>query len=283
MIVDIDGLPIEEAESGLTELARLGSSVMVLGTVNDVNYFRRIMRTGARDYLIKPVDADMPRRDLRPARAAGRRRDAEGPRRRHDRRPRRRRRDHARDQRRLHHGREALAPHRARRHGHLCRQHRARARHRPDPRPARGARRPRARRRDLPAERDGEVRQEPPRPRDRGSLRRHRAPDRRQGADARRHHPRQLRHGDHGPAAPLHHARAGALHPLRRRGDRDRAHAAGAARHQPADEADERAQPPGQGARHRQPGRGQARRHAQGVRGGHWRRRSAASSRTTRR
>ena len=31
---------------------------MVLGTVNDVNYFRRIMRTGARDYLMKPVDAD---------------------------------------------------------------------------------------------------------------------------------------------------------------------------------------------------------------------------------
>ena len=31
---------------------------MALGTVNDVNYFRRIMRTGARDYLMKPVDAD---------------------------------------------------------------------------------------------------------------------------------------------------------------------------------------------------------------------------------
>ena len=58
MIVDIDGLPIEEAESGLTELARLGSSVMVLGSINDVNYFRRIMRTGARDYLTKPVDED---------------------------------------------------------------------------------------------------------------------------------------------------------------------------------------------------------------------------------
>jgi pilus assembly protein CpaE len=58
MIVDIEGLPIEEAESGLTELARLGASVMVLGTVNDVNYFRRIMRTGARDYLMKPVDLD---------------------------------------------------------------------------------------------------------------------------------------------------------------------------------------------------------------------------------
>jgi pilus assembly protein CpaE len=58
MIVDIEGLPIEEAESGLTELARLGASVMVLGTVNDVNYFRRIMRTGARDYLTKPIDLD---------------------------------------------------------------------------------------------------------------------------------------------------------------------------------------------------------------------------------
>jgi pilus assembly protein CpaE len=58
MIVDVEGVAIEEVETGLTELARLGSSVMVLGTVNDVNYFRRIMRTGARDYLIKPVDAD---------------------------------------------------------------------------------------------------------------------------------------------------------------------------------------------------------------------------------
>jgi pilus assembly protein CpaE len=58
MIVDIEGEPIEEVEAGLTELTRLGSAVMVLGTVNDVNYFRRIMRTGARDYLMKPVDLD---------------------------------------------------------------------------------------------------------------------------------------------------------------------------------------------------------------------------------
>src|SRR5688572_19786900 len=59
MIVDIEGLPIDEVVSGLTELARLGSQVMALGTTNDVNYFRRIMRTGARDYLIKPIDAEM--------------------------------------------------------------------------------------------------------------------------------------------------------------------------------------------------------------------------------
>ena len=59
MIVDIEGSPIDEVESGLTELARLGRQVMVLGTVNDVNYFRRVMRTGARDYLMKPIDADM--------------------------------------------------------------------------------------------------------------------------------------------------------------------------------------------------------------------------------
>lgn len=58
MIVDVEGLPLEEVEPGLTELTRLGSQVMVLGTVNDVNYFRRIMRTGARDYLVKPIDAD---------------------------------------------------------------------------------------------------------------------------------------------------------------------------------------------------------------------------------
>lgn len=59
MIVDVEGLSIEEAEAGLTELARLGSSVLALGTVNDVNYFRRIMRSGTRDYLIKPIDSDM--------------------------------------------------------------------------------------------------------------------------------------------------------------------------------------------------------------------------------
>ena len=50
---------------------------------------------------------------------------------------------------------------------------------------------------------------------------------------------------------------------------------------QPADEADDRPQPPGQGARDRQPGRHQARRDDQGVRGRAWRRRCAASSRTT--
>jgi len=59
MIVDVEGIPIEEVEQGLTELARLGSQVLALGGVNDVNYFRRIMRTGARDYLVKPIDADM--------------------------------------------------------------------------------------------------------------------------------------------------------------------------------------------------------------------------------
>jgi pilus assembly protein CpaE len=59
MIVDVEGIPVEEVEQGLTELARLGSQVMVLGGINDVNYFRRIMRTGARDYLVKPIDADM--------------------------------------------------------------------------------------------------------------------------------------------------------------------------------------------------------------------------------
>ena len=58
LIVDIDGLPIEEVVAGLVEIARLGSAVIALGTVNDVNFFRRIMRSGARDYLVKPVDAD---------------------------------------------------------------------------------------------------------------------------------------------------------------------------------------------------------------------------------
>ncbi len=59
MIIDIEGLPIEEVEQGLVELTRLGSMVIALGAVNDVSYFRRIMRAGVRDYLVKPVDTDM--------------------------------------------------------------------------------------------------------------------------------------------------------------------------------------------------------------------------------
>jgi len=58
MIVDIEGMEIDEIETGLVELTRLGSQVMVLGTVNDVNFCRRVMRTGAQDYLVKPIDAD---------------------------------------------------------------------------------------------------------------------------------------------------------------------------------------------------------------------------------
>jgi pilus assembly protein CpaE len=59
LFVDVEGLPIEEVEAGITEISRLGSAVIALGSINDVNYFRRIMRAGARDYLIKPVDAEM--------------------------------------------------------------------------------------------------------------------------------------------------------------------------------------------------------------------------------
>lgn len=58
LIVDIEGLAMEDVVAGLTEIARLGSAVIALGAVNDVNYFRQIMRSGARDYLVKPVDAD---------------------------------------------------------------------------------------------------------------------------------------------------------------------------------------------------------------------------------
>lgn len=58
LIVDVEGLPVEEIESGVVEISRLGASVIALGATNDVNYFRRIMRAGARDYLVKPVDAD---------------------------------------------------------------------------------------------------------------------------------------------------------------------------------------------------------------------------------
>ena len=59
LVVDVEGLPIGEIESGLTEISRLGASVIALGATNDVNYFRRIMRAGARDYLVKPIDADL--------------------------------------------------------------------------------------------------------------------------------------------------------------------------------------------------------------------------------
>lgn len=58
MVLDVEGLAIEDIEPGLTELARLGAIVVVLGTINDVAFFRRIMRAGARDYLTKPLDAE---------------------------------------------------------------------------------------------------------------------------------------------------------------------------------------------------------------------------------
>ena len=58
LVVDISEVDIEEAEAGLLEIARLGAAVLVLGLVNDVQFYRRILRTGARDYLVKPVDAE---------------------------------------------------------------------------------------------------------------------------------------------------------------------------------------------------------------------------------
>jgi pilus assembly protein CpaE len=59
LILDVEGQPIDEVEAGVTEIARLGTAVIALGAVNDVNHFRRIIRAGARDYLVKPVDADI--------------------------------------------------------------------------------------------------------------------------------------------------------------------------------------------------------------------------------
>ncbi len=58
LIVDISEMELADAEAGLVELARLGASVLALGTVNDVHFYRRVLKTGARDYLVKPVDAD---------------------------------------------------------------------------------------------------------------------------------------------------------------------------------------------------------------------------------
>ncbi|MBP7242537.1 AAA family ATPase [Amaricoccus sp.] len=58
LILDVENMPIEEVEAGLTEIARLGTAIIALGAVNDVNHFRRMIRAGARDYIVKPVDAD---------------------------------------------------------------------------------------------------------------------------------------------------------------------------------------------------------------------------------
>ena len=58
LVVDISEVDIAEAEAGILEIARLGAAVIALGTVNDVQFYRRILRTGARDYLVKPVDAE---------------------------------------------------------------------------------------------------------------------------------------------------------------------------------------------------------------------------------
>ena len=58
MIVDIEGLPGASRRSRAASSSSPGSQVMAPRQANDVNYFRRVMRTGARDYLMKPVDAD---------------------------------------------------------------------------------------------------------------------------------------------------------------------------------------------------------------------------------
>jgi pilus assembly protein CpaE len=59
LVIDIDGAEVEEARKILHEITRTGSMVVALGSVNDVDYFRTIMRAGVRDYLVKPVAADM--------------------------------------------------------------------------------------------------------------------------------------------------------------------------------------------------------------------------------
>jgi pilus assembly protein CpaE len=58
LVIDIDGTEVEEARKVLHEITRMGSLVVAIGTVNDVNYFRTIMRGGVRDYLVKPVAVD---------------------------------------------------------------------------------------------------------------------------------------------------------------------------------------------------------------------------------
>jgi len=58
MVIDIGAQPDdEEVSEGLTEIVRSGSHVVALGERNDVQLYRRILQTGAADYLVKPIDA----------------------------------------------------------------------------------------------------------------------------------------------------------------------------------------------------------------------------------
>lgn len=58
LVIDIEGEDPEEARKVLREIARTGSMVIAVGAVNDVDYFRTIMRAGVRDYLVKPTTTD---------------------------------------------------------------------------------------------------------------------------------------------------------------------------------------------------------------------------------
>ncbi|MEM8569601.1 MAG: P-loop NTPase [Pseudomonadota bacterium] len=58
LVVDIENEPLEEACKVLNEIARMGSLVVAVGTTNDVDYFRAVMRAGVRDYLVKPLTSD---------------------------------------------------------------------------------------------------------------------------------------------------------------------------------------------------------------------------------
>lgn len=59
MLVDLAGdEATPDALDALAELSRHGTAVIALGSVNDVHVFRRMLRAGAADYLVKPIDAE---------------------------------------------------------------------------------------------------------------------------------------------------------------------------------------------------------------------------------
>ena len=57
LVVDIDGLSPEAYLSGLGELTSLGIKVIAVGTLSDIDTYRKMIRAGAEEYLVKPITA----------------------------------------------------------------------------------------------------------------------------------------------------------------------------------------------------------------------------------
>lgn len=57
LMVDIDGLSPEACLSGLGELTASGIKVIAVGTLSDIDTYRKMIRAGAEEYLVKPITA----------------------------------------------------------------------------------------------------------------------------------------------------------------------------------------------------------------------------------